>query len=92
MAEPAAPDAQKPEEGKQDDGQTYLINKDVCPDMKPGDEMVVKIVAIHDKEYEVSYAPEGEHSEEKEAAGSEGMGATMPEGGAGGGEAGGGMY
>lgn len=59
-------------------GKTYLINSEVCPGMKPGDEMVVKIERVLDGEYEVSYAPE--KGEEEEAGGSE---PAMMEGGGG---------
>jgi hypothetical protein len=49
-------------------GKTYLINKDVCPDMQVGDEMVVKIEAIHEGEYEVSYSEEKPTEQESETS------------------------
>ena len=51
-------------------GETFLINSAVCPDMKPGDEMVVRIVSVHDGEYEVAYAPKDkeDHQEGGESA------------------------
>lgn len=43
---------------------TALIDSAICPGMQPGDEMVVKIEKVMDKEYLVSYAPEPEEEEE----------------------------
>lgn len=53
----AAPAAEKEDSG----GQTALLPKSICPGMKPGDEMVLKITAVHDDQYQVSYAPEESH-------------------------------
>ena len=58
-----AQESPAPAMGNQDgedkgEGQTFLINSEACPGMKPGDTMELKIVAVHDKEYEVSYQPE----------------------------------
>lgn len=68
-AAPAAAPAAKP---KTAETKTALIDSAICPGMKPGDEMVVKIEKVMDKEYLVSYAPEpedkGEESTESEAA------------------------
>lgn len=91
-AKPAAePKGETPGEEKSS-GKTYLINKEVCPGMKPGEEMVVKIERVLDNEYEVSYAPEPEKEEAAEEPGSEGPpiqpppGAGPAGGGGGGGE------
>ena len=48
------------------DHPTFLINSEVCPDMKPGDMMELRIVGVHDGEYEVAYEEKGkdERSEE----------------------------
>ena len=56
----APPPADQKGAGAQEEkgGKTFLINKEVCPGMNVGEEMVVKIEAVHDDEYEVSYAPE----------------------------------
>lgn len=51
-------------EPKDTESKTALIDSAICPGMEPGDEMVVKIEKVMDKEYLVSYAPEPE-SEEK---------------------------
>lgn len=62
-------------EGSEDRGQgegdedgkyahTALINSQICPDMKPGDVMELKILAVHDGEYEVGYNPEKGQEEE----------------------------
>ena len=50
---PAQDEEEKPSEQK-----TALIDSSICPGMEVGDEMVVKIIGIHDKEYEVAYSEE----------------------------------
>ena len=42
-----------------DTGAQYTIPADICPGMKPGDEMVLKIVGVNDGQYTVSYSPKG---------------------------------
>lgn len=62
---------EEPSGEKTTEGTTALIDKNICPGMEPGDEMVVKIEKVMDKEYLVSYAPEpgkGESEEGGEAA------------------------
>lgn len=66
------PNESAPEEETQDtereDGEekTVLIPSSLCPGMEVGDEVVLKITAIHDGEYEVAYAPEpGEGKRER---------------------------
>lgn len=59
--------------GDMGEGHTALINSDICPDMKPGDTLMLKIMAVHEGEYQVEYMPE-----EKEHEGGEG-GEEMPE-------------
>ncbi len=46
--------------------QTTLIPKSICPGMKVGEEVVLKIVREHGDEFEVAYAPEPESPEEGE--------------------------
>lgn len=46
--------------------QTALIPKKLCPDMKVGDKVILKIVAGHDDDWEVIYP--GEHDDESEEA------------------------
>lgn len=58
-----------PEEGGEkemphEEGKTYLVNKDICEGMEPGEEMIVKIVRVLDGEYEIAYSPEPKHDEE----------------------------
>ncbi len=53
LAQPAPDESKKPEGEEKEGGQTFLLNKDISPDFQVGEEMVVKIVAVHDKEYEV---------------------------------------
>jgi hypothetical protein len=36
---------------------TALIPKSLCPDMKVGDEVVLKITGGHEKDWQVEYAP-----------------------------------
>lgn len=82
-AKPEAP-AEKKEAGE---GKTFLINKEVCPGMEPGEEMVVKIERVLDNEYEVSYAPPSEKEEPPaEEASEAGAGPMMTPPGGGGGE------
>lgn len=81
LAQEPAPDAQKKKPEQEQDGKTFLINKDVCPGMAVGDEMVVKIEGIHENEYEVSYAPEHKDEPAKEGGEQEGMADSAPEGG-----------
>lgn len=80
----AAPAA---EEGGEDKGggKTYLLPKEVLEGKKfePGDEVVLRIVAMHDDQIEVAYAPAKEQEGGK--GGEEGGGyEAPPEGGAGG--------
>jgi hypothetical protein len=86
VAEEPAPADQKPEAGEEKEQQTFLLNKDIDPSFKVGEEMVVKIVAVHDKEYEVEYAhgPEKDEAAPK-AGGDEGMAPEAPAGEMGGG-------
>lgn len=63
-----APDAKEGgDDDKQGDAPTFLINADVCPDMKPGESMELRVVAVHDKEYEVSYQPKDDKEEGEDA-------------------------
>ena len=61
-APPPEDKASKSEEGSE---QTALVPESLCPGMKPGDEMVVKIEEVQDGQYLVSYAPEEGGEEEK---------------------------
>ena len=63
--------ATAPEEsgGKEphDTGTTAVVPSELCPGMKVGDEMVLKIVGVDDDSYEVAYAPkEGKPDEQEE--------------------------
>jgi len=51
-------DDEKREDG--DEGKTYVVPKEICPDMKVGDEMVTEIVRVNDDSYEIKYAPKKE--------------------------------
>lgn len=78
--------APAPEEGHEephDTGVTAVVPSELCPGMKVGDEMVVKIIGVDDDSYEISYAPEkGKPKAEEEASApppSEGSMASMME-------------
>lgn len=65
---PEQPEGKPAEEKKEpEEHLTAVVPIALCPGMKPGDEMVVRILAVHEKDYEVEYAPE-KGSEEKPAA------------------------
>lgn len=51
------------EKTSHDEGTTAVVPSELCPGMKVGDEMVVKIVSVDDDSYEISYAPEKGKSE-----------------------------
>ncbi len=62
-AEPAAAPAPKDPDNDGDTheeggGETALVPQSLCPGMKPGEEMVVKIDSLTENDYVVSYAPE----------------------------------
>jgi hypothetical protein len=57
-----------PNEQPHDTGTTAVVPSELCPGMKVGDEMVVKIVGVDDDSYEIAYAPkEGKPEEQEEA-------------------------
>lgn len=61
MGETPAPDAQAPEAPEEKGESQYptaLVNSDMCPGMKVGDTMQVRIVAVHDGQYELAYEEE----------------------------------
>ena len=55
---------QRPEEKENSDAKTFTINKEASPDANPGDELVFRVVRVHDEELECELAPEGDHKEE----------------------------
>lgn len=64
------------EESPHDTGKTAVVPSELCPGMKAGDEMVVKILSVDDDSYEITYAPKkGKAKAEKEGGGGE----TEPE-------------
>lgn len=66
---PAKSDTPEQEEENRDSEQTTLIPSSLCPGMDVGDEIVLKIVATHEDEYEVAYAPKkGKHEREPSMA------------------------
>lgn len=52
------------ERDEETQGKTAVINSEICPGMKPGDEMVLRIVAVNEGEYTVEYAPSKEEPEQ----------------------------
>jgi hypothetical protein len=84
----APPAKEKEESGSNEDGQkTYVLPKAVLEgkEFEPGDELVLRIVSMHEDQIEVTYAPAKE--QEKGEGQGEGQMAEAP---AGGGEGGGG--
>lgn len=56
------------EDTPHDTGTTAVVPSELCPGMKVGDEMVVKIIGVDDNSYEIAYAPkEGKGEEETPA-------------------------
>lgn len=53
--------AEREDKGEQDgsenegDSKTFLINSAVCPDLKPGDILKLRVTAVHGEEYETEY-------------------------------------
>jgi hypothetical protein len=66
------------EDSPHDTGVTAVVPSELCPGMKVGDEMVVKILSVDDDSYEVAYAPDKgkPKAEEPESEGE----AQVPEG------------
>lgn len=80
--EPAAPKTAETDEPGEN--HTAVLPKSILAgkDFKPGEEVVLKIVAIHDNDVEVEYAPE-KGSEETKAEPEEEVAPTPPESGGG---------
>jgi hypothetical protein len=59
-AEPGAPEAAAPKEEEKGGEPTALLSKSVLggKEFKEGDEVVLKIVKVHDQDVEVAYATE----------------------------------
>lgn len=51
-----------------DTGTTAVVPSELCPGMKVGDEMVVKILSVDDDSYEIAYAPKAGKGEKEEPA------------------------
>jgi hypothetical protein len=75
-------------QGEKESNKTALINSDICPGLKPGDTLEARVVAVHDKEYEVEYEgdmgeqnPKEESAPPPEMAGAPGGGGDMGGGG-----------
>lgn len=61
--------AESSEGGEQphDTGTTAVVPSELCPGMKVGDEMVVKIVGVDDDSYQIAYAPKEGKGEQEES-------------------------
>lgn len=62
-------DSKPMDESKGEDkesGKTFLVNSEICPGMKPGEEMIVTIERVLEGEYQISYAPKKSDSSESE--------------------------
>lgn len=79
-SEPQDNSEQSGDENPNEEGrETALIPSSLCPGMKPGEEVVLKIEAVHDDQYAVSYAPKEKTYEGKEGGDDGGMDqAPMP--------------
>lgn len=82
------PMADSQDDGKMggQEGKTFLVNQEMYPNAKPGDQFMVKVEAIHDGEMSCSVMEEGEKPEDEEAPPDEGgeqMAGAMPPGGGG---------
>lgn len=84
---PAKGESPEQAEDNQDSEQTALIPSSLCPGMDVGDEVVLKIVGVHEDEYEVAYDPKkakGDNAKEPSMAGaSEDNESAMQGGGSG---------
>ena len=59
-AEPSTPVAAPEEPGEEKtEGETAIIPQSLCPGMKQGDEMKVRIERVLENDYEISYPDKG---------------------------------
>lgn len=65
---PAEDESPEQAEDKRDSEKTTLIPSSICPGMEfdVGDEIVLKVVAVHEDELEVAYAPDKEKEKDNE--------------------------
>lgn len=63
---PANGETPEQAEENRDSENTTLIPSSLCPGMDVGDEVVLKIVGVHEDEYEVAYSPKKEKSKQDE--------------------------
>lgn len=65
----SAPAAETPTEEKDEDaGQTAIVPQSLCPGMKVGDEMKVRIERVLENDYEISYPEQKPEQAEAPAA------------------------
>lgn len=51
-----------------DSGNTAVLPSELCPGMKVGDKLVLKIVGVDDDSYEVAYKPDEQSEEDSEVS------------------------
>lgn len=78
-----APKSNAEKETHADESETTLIPKSICPgmDFEPGDEVMLRVVRVHEGDLEVAYAPKEEGDKEEGGQGEEPAQASMPSGG-----------
>lgn len=64
---PVKDESPEKHEERQDNERTTLIPSSLCPGMDVGEEIVLKIVGVHEDEYEVAYAPEKGKEDQEES-------------------------
>lgn len=71
-----------PEEkgGSEDEGhgKPQLLNSEICPGLKPGDSLVLKVTGVKDGEYVVEYEAEPTEKEDRSAPMDESTGGANP--------------
>lgn len=67
QSEDMRPEHESPEgEEEHGEGQTALVNKELCPDCLPGDRLIVEVLKDHGAEMELRYI--GKEGEEERTA------------------------
>ena len=89
QAQPQPESAQPKEEGKEEQGNTITFNKDACPDAKPGDMLMVKVLKVMDDDIMGTVEKQDEEHDEEQGPTEEAP-PEQPEQPQG--DAGGGMY
>ena len=67
-SEPATEPSPEQDSPEKDSGKTFLLNKDVCPDMAPGSEGKFRVKRELESEYECEYIEDKKEESEPEPA------------------------